>query len=120
MTMIIGTVADRLNSAEWAAEANNGCQTVQTIDGSGDSGIIFLLSGGSGNGTPERYVFYLTNDNPSERFRIDALNSVNAVGVTQPGYLGPASFDHLTTLPEPSATLFGAIGFTAMLKRKSS
>ena len=70
--------------------------------------------------TPERYVFDLTNDNPSERFRIDALNSVNAVGVTQPGYLGPASFDHFTTLPEPSATLFGAIGFTAMLKRKSS
>jgi hypothetical protein len=118
MTMIIGTVADRLNSAEWAAEANNGCQTVETIDGSGDSGIISLRSGGSGDGTPEMYFFDLTNVNSGDRFIINALNNVSGAGATQAGYLGPVSFDLFTTIPEPSATLFGAIGFLALLKRK--
>lgn len=99
---------------EWSADASKGLQLVQTLGGSGDSGIISVRLGAAGNGVPEMYFFDLTNVTAGDRFQIQAFNDVGGP-VTQFDYLGPVSFD---VIPEPSTALLGALGLLALLRRR--
>lgn len=116
MTVRIGVMQDMLGSGEWAADQNKGLRVVQTVGGSGDSGIVSVRGGGSANGVPEMYFFDITGVNPGDRFEIQGLNNVSGAGATQSGYLGPVSWD-LVAVPEPSSAVLAVFGL-AMLRRR--
>ncbi len=118
MTVRIGVMQDMLGSGEWVADQNKGLRLVQTVGGSGDSGIVSIRGGGSANGVPEMYFFDITGVNAGDRFRIDALNNVSGAGATQSGYVGPVSFD-LLAVPEPGSAVLGALGFMILICRRS-
>lgn len=113
-TVRIGFMADVLALSEWTADQGKTYQLTQTFGGSGDSGIISLRSGGSGNGQPEMYLFDVTGVSPGDRFTITAHSSS-----VQAGYVGAVSFDLIpTVIPEPSSALLGAAGLMAVLVRR--
>ena len=115
MTVRVGVMADVLSSAEWAADQFKGFRIVQTVGGSGDSGVVSLRGGASGNGVPEMYFFDLTGVNPGDRFQILGLNNVGGTS-GQAGYMGPVSWD---LIPEPQSAilLLGALGLAARRRR---
>jgi hypothetical protein len=116
MTVRIGVMQDMLGSLEWGADQNKGLRIVQTVGGTGDSGIVSVRGGGAGNGIPEMYFFDITGVNPGDRFEIQGLNNVSGAGVTQSGYLGPVSWD-LVAIPEPSSAVLAVLGL-AILRRR--
>lgn len=118
MTVRIGVMQDMLGALEWAADQNKGLRLVQTVGGSGDSGIVSVRGGAAGNGVPEMYFFDITGVNPGDRFVMSGLNNVSGAGATQSGYLGPVSFD-LVAVPEPGSAVLGAFGFILLLRRGS-
>lgn len=116
MTVRVGVMQDMLGSLEWGADQNKGLRIVQTVGGTGDSGIVSVRGGGAGNGIPEMYFFDITGVNPGDRFEIQGLNNVSGAGVTQSGYLGPVSWD-LVAIPEPSSAVLAVLGL-AILRRR--
>lgn len=115
-TVRMGVMADMLNSGEWAADQNKGYRLVQTVGGSGDSGVVSLRAGSAGDGVPEMYFFDLTGVSAGDRFLLSALNDVSGGGATQAGYLGPVSWD---IVPEPSLSILGALGALGLLGRRA-
>lgn len=118
MTVRVGIMQDMLSSAEWNADVFKGLRIVQTVGGSGDSGIVSVRGGAIGNGVPEMYFFDITGVNAGDRFRIDGLNNIGGTTGSQPGYLGPVSFD-LLAVPEPGSAVLGALGFMLLIRRRS-
>jgi hypothetical protein len=117
-TVRVGIMQDMLSSAEWAADVFKGLRIVQTVGGSGDSGIVSVRGGAIGDGVPEMYFFDIAGVNPGDRFRIDGLGDIGGTTGGQPGYLGPVSFD-LVAVPEPDSAVLGALGIMLVLRRGS-
>jgi YVTN family beta-propeller protein len=102
MTLRVGIMEDMLASNEWTADQFKALRIYQTTGGSGDSGVIPIRGGGSGDGVPEMYFFDLTNVSPGDRFQIESLNGVGGAAV-QAGYVGPVSWDVALTAPQAPA-----------------
>ena len=118
MIVRFGVMQDMLGSGEWAADQNKGLRLVQTVGGSGDSGMVSVRGGGAADGVPEMYFFDITGVNSGDRFQIQGLNNVSGAGATQLGYIGPVSWD-LVAVPEPGSAMLGAIGFMLLSSCRS-
>jgi hypothetical protein len=114
-TLRIGVMADVLSPGEWAADTNKSFRLVQTVGGTGDSGVITLRGGAAGNGQPELYFFDVSGVNPGDRFQI-VTGSTAPSG--QPGYIGPVTWDLYTAVPEPSSALLGGLALLGFARRR--
>lgn len=114
-TLRIGVMADVLSAVEWAADTNKSFRLVQTVGGTGDSGVITLRGGAAGNGQPELYFFDVSGVNPGDRFQI-VTGSTAPSG--QVGYIGPVTWDLYTAVPEPSSALLGGLALLGFARRR--
>ena len=114
-TLRVGVMADILGPTEWAADTGKAYQLVQTVGGSGDSGLITLRGGAAANGQPEMYFFDVTVVNPGDTFQIIALGTP---GGSFPGYIGPMSWDLSDPVPEPSSALLAGVALLGLTRRR--
>jgi len=91
-TVRVGVMHDILASGEWAGDNFKALQVTQVTGGKGDSGVIPLRGGGSGNGVVGMHFFDIANVKPGDRFAIDGLKNVGGSSGGD-GYVGPVSWD---------------------------
>lgn len=116
-TVRVGIMHDFLALGERAGDTFKGLSIVQTLGGSGNSGVIPVRGGLGGDGVPELYFFDITNAVAGDRFELRGLNNVGGTSgaAAASGYLGPVSFD---VIPEPSVALLGGLGMLCLLRRR--
>jgi hypothetical protein len=119
-------MADVLTALEWVNDVFKGLQVMQTVGGSGDSGLISLRGGAAGDGVPEMYMFDVTGISAGDRFAILAFRDVGGstpmgTGTGQDAYLGPVSWDiapAAAAVPEPSSFVLAFFGMSLLIAKR--
>lgn len=113
----VGIMGDVLQAVQAINDNHKGLQVVQTLGGTGDSGVISLRAGGAGDQNPELYFFDLTGATAGDRFQIRGLHNVGGMTTTNGvggnvAYVGPICLD---VVPEPNAIVLLSCGLVSLL-----